>query len=153
MKNGIKRIDVSQTATAAEVLRVQLAAYQVEAELIGFAELPPLKETIKELQQSEETFYGFYDNGQLSGVVSLIIEDKVMDIYRLFVHPEQFRKGIARKLLIFIQDSEKGFEEIIVSTAAGNQPAIHFYTKSGFSIISEVKTVEGLAIKQFSKLL
>lgn len=153
MKNGIKRIDISQSAAAVEVLRVQLVAYKVEAELIGFAELPPLKETIKELQRSEETFYGFYVNEQLNGVVSLKIEDNVMDIYRLFVHPEQFRKGIARKLLIFIQDSEKGFEEITVSTAAGNQPAIHFYVKSGFSVISEVKTVEGLAIKQFSKLL
>ena len=153
MKETIKIIDITQPVTAEEVLRVQRLAYKVEADLIGFVDLPPLKQTIKELEQSEETFYGFYTKGQLSGVVSLKIEDRVMDISRLFVHPEQFRKGIARKLIAFVQKYEKGFEEIFVSTAADNQPAVLFYIKNGFSVISEVKTIEGLALTQFRKML
>lgn len=153
MKETIKVIDITQPVIAEEVLRVQRLAYKVEADLIGFVDLPPLKQTIKELEQSEETFYGFYTNGQLSGVVSLKIEDRVMDISRLFVHPEQFRKGIAKKLIAFVQKYEKGFEEIFVSTAADNQPAVLFYVKNGFSVISEVKTIEGLALAQFRKML
>lgn len=153
MKETIKVIDITQPVIAEEVLRVQRLAYKVEADLIGFVDVPPLKQTIKELEQSEETFYGFYTNGQLSGVVSLKIEDRVMDISRLFVHPEQFRKGIAKKLIAFVQKYEKGFEEIFVSTAADNQPAVLFYVKNGFSVISEVKTIEGLALAQFRKML
>lgn len=153
MKIGIERIDISQSAAAAEVLSVQLPAYKVEAALIGFTELPPLKETIEELQQSVETFYGFYTNGELNGVISLKIDDNVLDIYRLVVHPKHFRKGIAQKLLAFVQIHENKFEEVIVATASSNRPAILFYLKNGFTEVAEVKTIEGLVIKKFSKFV
>jgi ribosomal protein S18 acetylase RimI-like enzyme len=149
----IKKIDITRPNSAKEVLKIQIPSYKVEAELIGFDEIPPLKDTVETLQQCEEIFYGFYINEQLGGVISIKIENGVMDIHRLFVHPKYFRKGIAKMLLEFVQTNETGFESIIVSTGSNNIPAINFYQKSGFSKVKEIKVAESLSITLFKKTI
>lgn len=147
----IKKIDITKPSLAKEVLKIQIPSYMVEAELIGFDEIPPLKDTVETLQRCEEIFYGFYINEQLSGVISIKVENGVMDIHRLFVHPKYFRKGIAKMLLDFVQTNETGFETIIVTTGSNNVPAINFYKKNGFSKEKEIKVAEGLSITLFKK--
>src|SRR5699024_12347757 len=68
------------------------------------------------LQQCGETFYGYYSNGWLCGVVSIKTAKCVIDIHRLMVHPNHFRKGIAKKLLNFVEGNKEKFKTIIVST-------------------------------------
>jgi ribosomal protein S18 acetylase RimI-like enzyme len=147
----IKKIDITKPNLAKEVLKIQIPSYKVEAELIGFDEIPPLKDTVETLQQCREIFYGFYINEQLSGVISIKTENGVMNIHRLFVHPKHFRKGIAKMLLDFVQANETGFETIIVTTGSNNVPAINFYQKNGFSKTREIKVAERLSITQFKK--
>lgn len=147
----IKKIDITKPSLAKEVLKIQMPSYKVEAELIDFDHIPPLKDTVESLQRCEEIFYGFYKNEQLCGVISIKIENGVMDIHRLFVHPKYFRKGIAKMLLDFVQTNETGFETITVSTGSDNVPAINFYQKNGFSKEKEIKTAEGLSITLFKK--
>ncbi|WP_066371345.1 GNAT family N-acetyltransferase [Neobacillus fumarioli] len=149
----IKKIDLTNPKLAKEVLNIQIASYKVEAELIGSDEIPPLKDTVDTLQQCGETFYGYYINEELSGVISIKIENGVMDIHRLFVHPKHFRKGIANRLLDFVQTNETGLETIIVSTGSKNIPAINFYQKNGFSITKEIKVTERLSLTLFNKKL
>ncbi|MDR4947894.1 GNAT family N-acetyltransferase [Neobacillus cucumis] len=147
----IKKIDITNPKFAKEVLDVQIPSYKVEADLIGFDEIPPLKDTVDTLQQCGENFYGCYINEELSGVISIKIENGVMDIHRLFVHPKHFRRGIGKMLLDFIQTHENGFETIIVSTGSKNEPAINFYQKNGFSKTKERKVTEGLLLTFFNK--
>lgn len=147
----IKEIDMTNSKFANEVLNVQLLSYKVEAELIDFFELPPLKDTVESLQQSGEVFYGFYIKEELSGIISIKIEEGVMDIHRLFVHPKDFRKGIARKLLDFVQNIRKEFQTIIVSTGSKNTPAINFYKKNGFVQKKEIMVDEGLTLTMLEK--
>jgi|SRR5579875_433180 len=149
--NLIKKIDLTNPKLAKEVLNIQIASYKVEAELIGSDEIPPLKDTVDTLQQCGEKFYGYYLNEELSGVISIKIENDVMDIHRLFVHPNHFRKGIANRLLDFVQTNETGFETIIVSTGSKNIPAINFYQKNGFSITKEIKVADRLSLTLFNK--
>ena len=49
-----RRADLADAALAARVLAVQHAAYAIEAELIGYPDLPPLHETLAALQATEE---------------------------------------------------------------------------------------------------
>ncbi|MGM9925372.1 MAG: GNAT family N-acetyltransferase [Bacillus sp. (in: firmicutes)] len=147
----IKKIDITNPKFAKAVLKIQIPSYEVEAELLDFYELPPLKDTVKSLQQSGETFFGYYIDEELSGVISIKIEDGVMDIHRLFVHPKHFRKGIAKKLLDFIQTNGKEFETIIVSTGSKNVPAINFYQKNGFAKTEEIRVAEGLSLTILEK--
>lgn len=149
----ITKIDITNPGIAKEVLNIQLASYKVEAEIIGFYELPPLKDTVETLQQCMEIFFGFYINEELCGVISVKKEKGVIDIHRLMVHPNHFRKGIAKKLLHFIESDHEGFETMIVSTGTKNTPAVTFYLKNGFSIMEETRITEHLSITSFKKEL
>jgi ribosomal protein S18 acetylase RimI-like enzyme len=147
----IKQLDITNPKFAKDILKIQIPSYKVEAELIDFYELPPLKDTIESLQQSGETFYGYYISEELSGAISIKTEKSVMDIHRLFVHPNHFRKGIAKKLLDFIQTKGKEFETIIVSTGSKNVPAINFYQKNGFAKTNDMFVDEGLSLTILEK--
>ncbi|WLV24149.1 GNAT family N-acetyltransferase [Aciduricibacillus chroicocephali] len=147
----IKEIDISDPQVAKEVLSVQIPSYQVEAELIKSYDIPPLNDTIKSLQQSGEFFYGYYINEELCGVISLKINKGILDIHRLFVHPNHFRKGIAKLLLEYIQTHLREFETITVSTGSMNIPAINFYKKSGFTKVKEIMVDGGLSITLLEK--
>ncbi len=148
----IKKIDITNPKLAAEVLQVQIPSYKIEAQIIHYDEIPPLKDSIETLQQCGEQFYGYYTKDELSGVISFKIENRVLDINRLFVHPKQFKKGIAQKLLDFIQDSMTGFDKIIVSTGSENLPAIKLYLKNGFIKTKDRQITEHMSLTLFEKI-
>jgi GNAT superfamily N-acetyltransferase len=147
----IKKIDITNSKLAEEVLNIQIPSYEVEAEIIDFYELPPLKDTVETLQQCKETFFGYYLNEELCGAISIKAEEDIIDIHRLMVHPKHFRKGIAKVLLDFIENNTEGFETIIVSTGTKNIPAVTFYLKNGFSKTKETRVVERLTLTSFKK--
>lgn len=147
----IKRIDITDPEKAKEVLNIQILSYKVEAEIINFYDIPPLKDTVQSLQQSGETFFGYYLKKELCGVISIKAYDRIIDIHRLMVHPDHFRKGIAKMLLKFIEDNKEKFETIIVSTGSKNAPAVDFYLKMGFSKTGEKTVSEGLSLTSFKK--
>ena len=147
----IEKIDITNPKLAEEVLSVQIPSYKVEAELINFYDIPPLRDSVSALQQCGETFYGCYLDGELNGVISIKVEVGLIDIHRLMVHPQHFRKGIAKRLLDFIQSVGEGNETLIVSTGSRNAPAIYFYEKNGFIKTGETKVMEGLSITSFEK--
>ena len=148
----IRRMSHEHKEVAEELVTLQLLAYQIEAELINFYEIPPLNDTIEKIQQSGETFYGHYLNEKLSGVISIKLDKDVMDIHRLMVHPAQFRKGIAQQLLDFVESiCDERLNTLIVSTGSKNLPALHFYEKNGFYNVGETKVTKGLFITSFEK--
>lgn len=60
----------SSPEAAERMWQLQQAAYRVEAELIGWADLPPLRETARELMDSDETFIAYMEEGELAGALS-----------------------------------------------------------------------------------
>lgn len=139
--------------SANDVLQLQFLSYKVEADLIGFYEIPPLKDNIERLQECGETFFGYYIDNELGGAISYKNENGELDIHRLMVHPNHFRKGIARELLQYIQTNEVGFETIIVATGSKNAPAIKFYQYNGFQITGETTVAEGVSLTFFKKTM
>ncbi|MFO1444150.1 GNAT family N-acetyltransferase [Bacillus sp. Bva_UNVM-123] len=148
----IKIIDISLKDIARDVLNIQIPSYKVEAEIIGTDEIPPLKDTVETLQVCKETFFGYYEDKELCGAISLKIEDNVVDIHRLIVHPTHFRKGVAQKLLNYVSSNFES-EKIIVATGSKNMPAVRFYEKNGFKKIREVTVNETLSLTFFEKKL
>ncbi|MFP7254667.1 GNAT family N-acetyltransferase [Terribacillus goriensis] len=147
----IKKIDIRNIKCAADVLNIQIPSYKVEAEIIGY-DIPPLKDTVYTLQHCGEDFFGFYENESLNGVISIKVDDDVVDIHRLIVHPNHFRKGIAQLLLNFIETKFQ-VETIKVATGSKNTPAVSFYKNNGFQNINEVLVNEQLSLTFFEKKL
>lgn len=100
----IKKINIKNLESAERVLSVQFPSYRIEAALLDNYEIPPLKDTVASLQNCDETFFGYFIDEELCGVISLKLEEDIVDIHRLFVHPNHLRKGIAKKLLYFLQE-------------------------------------------------
>ncbi|MRI68306.1 GNAT family N-acetyltransferase [Gracilibacillus thailandensis] len=146
----IKRKDISIRKNAEDILNLQILSYQVEAEIIGSYGIPPLKDTVDTLQSCGETFFGYYDNEALCGAISIRVDDETLDIHRLIVHPNHFRRGIAQMLFHFIESKFK-VQIIKVATGSNNTPAIHFYKKNGFQKMKEVRVNKQLSLTFFEK--
>ncbi|MEK4200217.1 GNAT family N-acetyltransferase [Cytobacillus sp. FSL K6-0265] len=146
----IKRIDITDIESAQEVLSIQIAAYKIEAEIIGSYDLPPLKETVETLRHCRETFFGYYMKGRLYGVISIHIDSDVIEVCRLVVHPILFKKGVAQALLNFIEGENK-FRKLKVSTAIKNTPAINFYKKNRFQLVNQKRVSEQITLAFFEK--
>lgn len=116
---------------AERVLEVLLASYREEARLLGIADFPPLARTVAQVQGATSQFLGCFREGVLVAVaeVSGATGDKSIDAFT--VHPGWFRQGLGSELLKFLLQRFAG-EEMSVSTAAANRPAIRLYEGQGF---------------------
>ena len=135
----IRTIDARNPEAAQDILRIQIPAYQIEAALIGFDGIPPLKDTVDSIQQTNEVFLGYYHNDLLAGFLSYELEEHTYSICRLVVHPIHFRKGIAKALLEYFLNHVGQNRHIQVSTGAKNEPALRLYKQFEFK---EVKDIE-----------
>ncbi|RUQ26655.1 GNAT family N-acetyltransferase [Peribacillus cavernae] len=146
----LRKVDLQNLSLANELYTVQQKSYTIEAELIGFLDIPPLKETFDELLSCQEEFIGYFIDEKLVGAVSYSLEDETVHICRLIVDPAHFRKGIAQKLLAHLQN-EGSPERMIVSTGKDNHPAISLYLKNGFKLIRDIEAAPGFYLSLFEK--
>ncbi len=147
----IKKINIKNLESAERVLSVQFPSYRIEAALLDNYEIPPLKDTVASLHNCDETFFGYFIDEELCGVISVKLEEDIVDIHRLFVHPNHLRKGIAKKLLYFLQEEFHDAKKMIVTTGSKNSPAIEFYQKNGFTMLKEITVEENLSLTLFEK--
>lgn len=151
MRRTIKKIDLDNPKEVLQLLDVQMGAYRVEAKLIGFQDIPPLKDSEATLKQSGETFYGYFVDKRLVGAISYKIVGCVLEIYRLMVHPDYFRQGIAGSLLHFIEGVDPGVSTITVATGAKNTPARKLYQRYGYVETACREMKEGISMIFFEK--
>ena len=147
----IKKLNLQDYQLVKELYELQRASYLIEAELINFYEIPPLVETIEELKKCGETFFGYFVGDELAGAISIMIEGHEATICRMVVHPNHFRKGIAQKLLAFIEKNLSHYPVIKVSTGKENTPANKLYLKNGFLLVGDIEVAPGLFISNFEK--
>lgn len=124
----IEVLDLGDPATAADVLRIQRAAYRVEADLIGFGGIPPLHETLDELIAEPLEWRGIRIDGRLAAAVAITGTGRRCDVDRLVVDPAHFRQGLGRRLM----QSLLHHESVTVSTGEANLPAVTLYESLGF---------------------
>jgi ribosomal protein S18 acetylase RimI-like enzyme len=145
----LARLDLSVRAIAVEVLHLQRRAYRVEADRIGSDAIPPLQETLEELQACGETFLGAIDNGYIVGAVSWRLIDGTLDIHRLVVRPDRFRRGIGASLVRGALEAEQLARQAIVQTGAQNAPARAFYLREGFEYVDDLDVGGGIRVSRF----
>lgn len=147
----IMKLDLQDDITLSELWSLQHKAYRLEAELIGFNEIPPLLETREMLAGSKEEFYGCFDgSGDLMGAAAVLEESPgKLTVTRMMVNPKYFRKGVAGALLEFIFGHYSRMEQFIVSTGKLNLPAVGLYTKHGFIPASVEEVAPGVELIEF----
>jgi ribosomal protein S18 acetylase RimI-like enzyme len=134
---------------AARVVIVQQAAYRVEAELIGFDGIPPLRELADDVSRLDLTVLGALDGDDLAGIVGYRRRAEAVDIDRLAVDPSHFRRGIGTLLVEEVHRREASARRFEVSTGAANAPAVALYLRLGYRRVDDKVLPEGVTIAQF----
>ena len=87
---------------------------------------------------STSTVFGAYQKNKIIGLATLTQENGIKFSHKaslssVFIEPEFQKKGVASILLsAIIEYSEKHVEQILLTVADDNKPAIHLYKKFGF---------------------
>ena len=121
-----------------DILQLQYLAYQSEAELFGNRDIPPLKQTIDEI--NEEFIHGTIlkmtdEKNTIIGSVRAKVSDGTVYIGKLMVHPDYRRKGYGTKLLSEIEKCfpDKRYELFTSTRSIDN---IRLYQKQGYVIFA-----------------
>ncbi|HKA67652.1 MAG TPA: GNAT family N-acetyltransferase [Actinomycetes bacterium] len=138
-------LDLADPVTAELVVRIQRRSYAVEAALIGFDGIPPLRETVAELQASGLCVLGARADGELAGLLGYRWMGEPggeLDIDRLAIDPRFFRFGLASALL----DALPPASAVIVSTGTQNEPALALYRRRGFQPTGSREIAPGVTV-------
>jgi ribosomal protein S18 acetylase RimI-like enzyme len=117
---------------AQRIHAIQMAAYRLEADLLGVKHFPPLERSVEDIQGSTEEFWGAREGEELVGVMGLerFNADEIL-IGSLTVAPAHHRRGVGRALVLSALDA-RGSCAMVVSTGAKNEPALRLYKQLGF---------------------
>lgn len=147
----IRQLDMNDVATLDQLWNLQQAAYRIEADIIGFDKIPPLMETIEDLHNTIETFYGWWDQNQLAGAVSIEMTGPViMEICRLMVRPDYFRRGIGASLLSHVLNMQDVHTHRI-ATGTRNLPALTLYEREGFRYVRDEEIAPGIWLRHLER--
>ena len=146
----IQLVNHHDEKVAKSILSIQLPAYKIEADLIGFDGIPQLLDTIEDIKNSSELFLGKLEGSKLVGFLSYEDTDEQIDICRLVVDPNHFRKGIASELLNYVLTVKANGKKVVVSTGAKNVPAITLYERYNFKKVADIEIESNFFITQFT---
>ena len=153
MKLEIRALDLGDRGTVDAIVLLQRASYRVEADLLGARTLPALTETPRQLRATGEQFLGAFEDARLVGAVSWKRIGPLVDIHRLVVHPDRFRRGIAGRLLDALDEHEPDAERTTVATGAANPPARRLYERRGFAPVEERVVGGSIGIVIYERLV
>lgn len=149
----ITKLDRADRFILEQMINVQRAAYSVEAELIGTRNIPPLNETIEELEAvHDEEFFGFVMDGELMGFVATMDESPHLRISRMVVDPKFFKNGIGKALVLYVLNHRKPGQPVKVTTGEKNLPARRLYERFGFRLERSFEVEDGTAIIELIRL-
>ena len=141
----------AEFSVATQVHEISQAAYALEAERIGCADFPPLRETLDDLRQSSDRFLVFQQRGRIVGALSFDRSAAAVTITRLVVIPECHRRGVATALLAAMEERVGPVEHFKVTTAQNNQPAVLLYQRFGYTAAGTSMSPEGILLMDLVK--
>lgn len=146
-------IQPAQREDLPEILKLQYLAYQSEARLFHDPDIPPLRQTLSELQAEfdRSAFLKALDeNSRIIGSVRACCEGDTAYIGKLMVHPDHQRRGLGSRLLRAIENAchVQRYELFTSTKSAGN---IRLYQRLGYQIFKEEKITEELTFVYLEK--
>lgn len=130
---------------------IRLSALKKSPEMFGSTYMAEVEKPLVFFENCllNSTVFGVYHRNRIIGLATLTQESGVKFSHKsslssVFIEPEFQQKGVASNLLsAVIEHSKKYVEQILLTVAEDNKPAIHLYRKFGF----ETYGIEKKALK------
>ena len=138
-----------------EILLLQKLAYKSEAKLYNDFNIPPLLQTLKEIEEEYKShvFLKAVENKKIIGSVrALLIDFKTCYIGRLNVHPDFQNHGVGTKLMKEIESIFKECERFELITGHKSLKNIKLYEKLGYKIFKTEKLTDNLSLVYLEKI-
>lgn len=130
-----------------EILELQYLAYQSEAELLNNYDIPPLKQTLtdveKELNNGIIFLKAIDDDNKIIGSVRGKLENGTLHIGKLIVRPDMQGQSIGTNLLAEIERICP-HERCELFTSSKSQRNIALYQRAGYKVFKEQDISDGL---------
>ena len=127
-------IEKAHREDAAEILALQRLAYVSEAELYGDYRIPPLMQTLVELEDefAAQVILKLTIDGKIIGSVRACERDGTCCVGRIVVHPDFQKRGYGSKLLAGIEAHFLGCGRFELFTGHKSVGNIGLYQKQGY---------------------
>ncbi len=128
----VSKLNHRDRQQATQIWRLFQSAYESEAQVLGLQNFPPLDRPVCHIQEAPTTFYGGCIGSELVAAAEIeTLGDAQFHINSFGVLPDHFRKGYGSALLNDVL-ALLCWQQITVTTAAANTPALALYQKHGF---------------------
>lgn len=136
-----------------DILSLQHLAYQSEAKLLGNPDIPPLKQTLSDLQAEYDRKIFLKttdDTGAIVGSVRYLLEGDSVYIGKLIVNPAFQRQGIGTSLLLEVEKlcPNRRYE---LFTSNKSRRNISLYERLGYKIFAVKPATETLTFVYLEK--
>ena len=136
-----------------EILDLQYLAYQSEARLFDDEDIPPLKQTLVDVENEYQrgiVLKVLDEDGAIIGSVRAFCDNGTVYIGKLMVHPSKQGQGLGTKLLLEIEKQyPKQRYELLTSTRSEKNIAL--YQKLGYKIFDAKQVTEELRFVYMEK--
>ncbi len=147
----------ASVADAGEILSLQKRAYRSEAEIYGDFSIPPLTQTLENIEEEFQhtTFLKAIRDGAqeetIVGSVRAFLRDGTCHIGRLIVHPEVQNQGIGSRLMNAIELQFTQAERFELFTGHRSERNLYLYQKLGYTIFNTLPVNERLNLIYLEK--
>lgn len=137
-----------------DILELQKIAYQKEATLYGDWTIPPLTQTLPEIQAEFENsvFLKALWSARIIGSVRALFDSGTCKIGRLIVHPDYQGKGFGSLLMKNIETSFPNAKRFELFTGTKSVDNIRLYQKLGYRVYNQQDLSQKVRIVFMEKL-
>lgn len=135
-----------------EILALQYLAYQSEARLFDDLAIPPLRQTLSDVENEYQKgiILKAMEEDRIVGSVRAYKEEGTVYINKLIVHPKKQRQGIGTRLLQEIEHRSPQ-DRYELFTSDRSKKNIAFYERSGYRIFEKRQITDVLIFVYLEK--
>jgi ribosomal protein S18 acetylase RimI-like enzyme len=150
---SILRIKKAERKDLTKILELQYLAYQSEAQLLDNPAIPPLTQTIQEVEKEFENGIILIAVNEADGIVGSVraySDDNTLYIGKLIVRPDLQRQGIGKWLLAEIERRCR-YPRYELFTSSKSENNINLYERAGYKRLKEKEVSKSLKLIYLEK--
>jgi len=147
-------VTLASADDSAEILALQRLAYRSEAEVYDDFSLPPLTETLEDLQSqfSNKVLLKALDQGRIIGSGRAYQDGHTCHVGRLIVHPDYRGQGIGTQLMNHIESLFQTARRFELFTGHRSTTALRLYQRLGYQVFKQEPVHDRLTLVFLEKI-